>query len=73
MKKKSLHTNPHTHIITEKTKTIYPLYTSYIGGINRHQRQMEATIRPVWSESSLCAHWVAQDPRFLHADSEDSD
>ena len=30
-------------------------------------------IRPVWSESSLCAHWVAKDPRFLHADGEDSD
>ena len=30
-------------------------------------------IRPVWSESSLCAQWVAKDPIFLHADSEDSD
>ena len=29
--------------------------------------------RPVWSESSLCAHWVAKDPSCLHADSEDSD
>ena len=30
--------------------------------------------RPVWSESSLCAQWVAiMDPSFLHADSEDSD
>ena len=29
--------------------------------------------RPVWSESSLCAPWVAKDPMFLHADSEDSD
>ena len=28
-------------------------------------------IRPVWSESSLCAQWVANDPSFLHADSED--
>ena len=28
-------------------------------------------IRQVWSESSLHAHWVAKDPRFLHADSED--
>ena len=26
-----------------------------------------------WSESSLCAQWVAKDPSFLHADSEDSD
>ena len=30
-------------------------------------------IRPVWSESSLCAQWVAKDPSFLLADSEDSD
>ena len=30
-------------------------------------------IHPVWSESSLCTQWVAKDPRFLHADSEDSD
>ena len=28
---------------------------------------------PVWSESSLCAQWVAKDPSFLHADSQDSD
>ena len=27
----------------------------------------------IWSESSLCAQWVAKDPSFLHADSEDSD
>ena len=30
-------------------------------------------IHPVWSESSLCAHWVAKDPSFLHTDSKDSD
>ena len=30
-------------------------------------------IRPIWSESSLCTQWVAKDPSFLHADSEDSD
>ena len=28
-------------------------------------------IRPVWSESLLCAQWVAKYPGFLHADSED--
>ena len=27
----------------------------------------------VWSESSLCAQWVAKGPSFFHADSEDSD
>ena len=35
--------------------------------------QISLGIRPVWSESSLCAQWVAMDPRFLHADSEDGD
>ena len=35
--------------------------------------QISLGIRLVWSESSLCAEWVAKDPSFLHADSEDSD
>ena len=35
--------------------------------------QISLGIHPVWSESSLCTQWVAQDPRFLHADSEDTD
>ena len=35
--------------------------------------QISLVIRPVWSESSLCAQWVAKDLSFLHADSEDSD
>ena len=34
--------------------------------------QISLGIPPVWSESSLCAQWVAKDPRFLHADSKDS-
>ena len=33
--------------------------------------QISLGIRPVWSKSSLCAQWVAKDPNFLHADSED--
>ena len=35
--------------------------------------QISLGIRPVRSESSLCAQWVSEDPMFLHADSEDSD
>ena len=35
--------------------------------------QISLGILPVLSESSLCAQWVAKDPRFLHKDSEDSD
>ena len=34
--------------------------------------QISLGIRPVWSESSLCAQWVVKGPRFLHADSENS-
>ena len=35
--------------------------------------QIGLGIRPVRSASSLCVQWVANDQRFLHADSEDSD
>ena len=35
--------------------------------------QISLGMRPVWTESSLCAQWVAKDPRFLQEDSEDSD
>ena len=35
--------------------------------------QISLGIRPVWSESSPCAQWVAKDQSFLHAGSEDSD
>ena len=35
--------------------------------------QISRDIRPVKPESLLWAQWVAKDPRFLHADSEDSD
>ena len=36
-------------------------------------RPPKTQIRLVWSESSLCVQTVAEDPSFLHADSEDSD
>ena len=35
--------------------------------------QISLGIRPVRSESLLCAHWVAKDPIFLYADREDAD
>ena len=41
--------------------------------VRRAKTQISLGIRPVWSESSLCAQWVAKDPNFLHADSENSD
>ena len=36
-------------------------------------RLAKIQIRLGGSESSLCAHWVAKDLSFLHADSKDSD
>ena len=45
----------------------------------RHDKTNKMSVRPAktqinWaSAQSLCAQWVAKDPRFLHADSEDSD
>ena len=42
-------------------------------GMCAQRTQISLGIRPVWTESSLCAQWVAKDPSFLHADSEDSD
>ena len=41
--------------------------------VHQAKAQISLGIRPVRSESSLCAQWVAKDPKFLHADSEDSD
>ena len=41
--------------------------------VRRAKTQISLGIRPVWSETSLCAQWVAKDPSFLHAHSEDSD
>ena len=35
--------------------------------------QISQGIHQVWSESLLCAEWVAKHTKFLHADSEDSD
>ena len=36
--KNKVYTQTQTHTITEKTKSIYPLYTSYAGGITRALR-----------------------------------
>ena len=40
-------------------------------GENSHDQCALWGLRSVWA--LLCAQWAAQDPRFLHADSEDSD
>ena len=38
-----------------------------------HRRLRSAWASAQSDQSSLCAQWVAMDPSFLHADSEDSD
>ena len=38
-----------------------------------HQLVMKVDCDLCLWRSSVCAHWVAKDPSFLHADSEDSD
>ena len=38
-----------------------------------YDKTNKVAVHPVWSESSMCAQWVARDPSFFHADSEDSD
>ena len=49
------------HLMTKPTKWyVHPAKT-----------QISLGIRPVWSESSLCAQWIAKNPSFLHADNED--
>ena len=56
--------NPHLScLMTKPTK----------GSVCPAKTQISLGICPVWSESSQCAQWVAEDPIFLHADSEDSD
>ena len=40
------------------------------GPVRPAKIQISLGIRPASSESSLCAQWGDEDPRFLHADSE---
>ena len=48
-----------SHLMTKATKWhLRPAMT-----------QISLGIQPVWSESLLCALWVAKDPRFLHMES----
>ena len=49
-------------LMTKPTKWLCPEKT-----------QISLGIHLVWSESLLCNQWVAKDPSFLYADSQDSD
>ena len=51
---------------------IHAIWINFFNKLLR-KTQISMGIRPVWSESLLCAQWVAKGSVFLQADSEDSD
>ena len=76
---KMLTYNTHTHIWTTEAYLYYKLTNGPKGSgelkttVHPVKTQISLGICPVCSESLLGAQWVAKDPSFLHADSEDSD
>ena len=50
-----------SHLVTKPTNRL----------VGPAKTRISLGIRPVWSECSLCAEWVAKDPSFLHANSKD--
>ena len=61
------------HVYGPGTGTDSPKGTSFDANKKCLVTSSICCIHPVWSESSLCTQLVAEDPSFLHADSEDSD
>ena len=52
-------TDRQTNIRTEKAKTIYPLYTSYTGGINKKEGKNKSQhLSFVFSNTFGCPHHV---------------
>ena len=74
---KTLHPFLSDGIIPEPCWNEHPYYLSRLmtkptkWHVRPLKTQISLGIHPVWSESSLCAQWVAKDPSFLHVDSED--
>ena len=67
----------HSHELSVACLVVYKLSHSMSKPTKWHaglaKTQISLHICPVWSESLLCAQWVAKEPNFLPADSEDSD
>ena len=60
--------------ITETVKIIEPWHDkSNKMSVRPMKTHISLGIHPVWSESSVCSQWVAEDPSFLHADCKGSD
>ena len=74
MKHYYFYTHHHSKINRLTSKEIYepPHDKTNKMTVRLAKTQISLGIRPIWSESSQCAQWVAKDPSFLHADSEDS-
>ena len=71
-----------TYMISVKFCSWYTLLMKTIWATTRQNQQndmhpvktlINLGIHTVWSESSLCAQWVAKDPTILHVASEDFD
>ena len=56
-----------------KVKLDTSLLVSITKATKWHMRPAKTQISLGYDQSSLCAQWVAKNPSFLHADSEDSD
>ena len=61
------------HVLSFLTHELQHDKTNKMTSVRPAKTRISLGIRPVWSESLLCAQWVAKDLMFLHADSEDSD
>ena len=60
------------HRPTSVSLQIYCEMSRHMAKPTKWPVHLRSACAPVWSESSLCAHWVAKVPWFLHADSKDS-
>ena len=66
-------TSPPVIYIWDKTKMSQRMTKPTKWHVRPAKTQISLGIRPVWSESSLCAQRLAKDTSFLYADSVDSD
>ena len=69
-------TRPHNFYFRKHSVSVYIWAASW--QIQQNDMCVQRRLGSAWAsaqfdQSSLCAQWVAKDPSFLHADSEDSD
>ena len=71
-RQKWVNSSSHTSLIALKTSEPSHDKANKMA-VRKAKTQISLGIHPVWLECSLCAEWVAKDPSFIRADSEDSD